>query len=100
MINYAKSIHVTLILDCGKNFACISTTNSLEQRPFLTTQVDYLTYYYYPTIDHNFPLFLKDVADHKKIEARPEFKWTFKCKSCRLMKDCQILLRQKRSYIK
>ena len=96
MINNAYQTHVIWIPDCGKNFACISTSNSLEKRQFLTTQVDYLTYYYYPTIDHNFPLFLKDVDDHQKIEARPEFKWKFKCKSCTLMKDCQILLRQKR----
>ena len=83
-------------LGCGHGYVCIATSDPDLKSHFLTTQVDYLNYYYYPTTDHTFPLLLKHASNADELETRPEFKWKFKCMNCTSMSKCQILLRQKR----
>ena len=82
-------------LGCGNGFVCISTSDPKFKNYYLTTQVDYLNYYYYPTTDHTFPLLLED-ASIEELPTKSEFKWKFKCINCTSMMKCQILLLQKR----
>ena len=86
---------VSNFLGCGKGFVCIATSDPKFKNYFLTTQVDYLNYYYYPTTDHTFPLLLEN-ASIEELPTKSEFKWKFKCMNCTSMMKCQILLLQKR----
>ena len=92
------NIKISLIIffiGCGKGFVCIATSDPNFKNYFLTTQSEYMNYFYYPTTDHTFPLLLEN-ASIEELPTRPEFKWKFKCLNCTSMTKCQVLLLQKR----